>query len=72
VRHSALDDELKLAFPELDSITMLQRGGEDLSAVDENVVRTGEVSDPKSLAVEFECGVFGRNGSIVDLDLHFG
>jgi len=72
LRLSVLDDELKLAFAKLDSIAVFENGGQNLGSIDEDVVRTGEISNSEPLIVELERGVFRRNRSIVELDLHSG
>lgn len=68
-RFSLLDHELEFALTQLDTIPVLQGRGQDLCAVDQNVIRTREIADPEAVRIEFEGRMLGRDGGIVDPDL---
>jgi hypothetical protein len=68
-RRPSLDHELKFALAELNAITVLERGRQNLSAIDENVIGAREISDSDSVPIDLEGGMLGGNRSIVDSDL---
>ena len=68
-RRPSLDHELKFALAELNTITVLERRRQDLSAIDEDVIGAREISDSDSVPIDLEGGMLGGNRSIVDSDL---